>query len=57
VNADEAAVLGAALRGAAASRQFRTKDIRLVDLTTYGAEVLYAAEKKNSGKAFSSLFI
>ena len=29
VNADEAAVLGAALHGAGLSRQFKTKDIRI----------------------------
>ena len=38
VNADEAAVLGAALRGAALTRGFKTKDIRLVERAPYAID-------------------
>ncbi|KAI0291592.1 heat shock protein 70 family [Russula brevipes] len=38
VNADEAAVLGAALHGATLSRQFRTKNIKLSDIAPYDAK-------------------
>lgn len=50
VNADEAAVLGAALHGASLSRQFRTKDIRVQDIAPYDIQALYEAE---SGKISS----
>ncbi|KIY68804.1 actin-like ATPase domain-containing protein [Cylindrobasidium torrendii FP15055 ss-10] len=43
VNADEAAVLGAALYGASLSRQFRTKDIKLTDINTHDMQVSYFA--------------
>ncbi|KAI0688008.1 actin-like ATPase domain-containing protein [Cytidiella melzeri] len=43
VNADEAAVLGAALHGAALSRQFKTKDIRVTDITPYDIQVSYTS--------------
>ncbi|KAI0369349.1 actin-like ATPase domain-containing protein [Pilatotrama ljubarskyi] len=49
VNADEAAVLGAALHGAGLSRQFRTKDIRISDIGPYDIQVTYQAESKNPG--------
>ena len=49
VNADEAAVLGASLYGAGLSRQFKTKDIRLTDITPYDIQVSYIAEFKISG--------
>ncbi|KAH9851306.1 actin-like ATPase domain-containing protein [Lenzites betulinus] len=49
VNADEAAVLGAALHGAALSRQFKTKDIRISDIGPYDIQVSYQAEAKNPG--------
>ena len=41
LNADEAAVMGAALFGAAKSSQFRTKDIRLTGLIPYDIEHAY----------------
>jgi hypoxia up-regulated 1 len=44
VNADEAAVLGAALHGASLSRQFKTKDIKVSDITTYDVQISYQAE-------------
>ncbi|KAL4245181.1 Heat Shock Protein 70 (HSP70) [Abortiporus biennis] len=47
VNADEAAVLGAALHGAALSRQFKTKDIRITDICPYDIQVSYQAEAKS----------
>ncbi|TCD68568.1 lumenal Hsp70 protein [Steccherinum ochraceum] len=47
VNADEAAVLGGALYGAALSRQFKTKAIRVADINTYDVQVSYQAEAKN----------
>lgn len=46
VNADEAAVLGAALHGAALSRQFKTKDIRVTDIAPYDVQVSYQSEAK-----------
>ncbi|KAH8112056.1 actin-like ATPase domain-containing protein [Phellopilus nigrolimitatus] len=48
VNADEAAVLGAALYGASISRQFRTKDIRVSDIVPYDIQVSYQSEPKIS---------
>ncbi|KAI8098795.1 heat shock protein 70 family [Halteromyces radiatus] len=42
VNADEAAVLGAAFHGASLSNQFRlTKDIKIKDITSFPIEVTY----------------
>ncbi|GAA6060896.1 hypothetical protein JCM10212_000179 [Sporobolomyces blumeae] len=43
VNADEAAVLGAALYGAGITRGFRTKDIRVQDIYPYPIDVAYQA--------------
>ena len=52
VNADEAAVLGAALYGARLSGQFRTKEVRIADVLPYDVQVAYLAENKgNSGGA------
>jgi len=51
VNSDEAAVLGAAFYGATQSRQFKTKEYRVVDLTLNGVEVGYDSE---SGKRIES---
>ncbi|PCH43121.1 actin-like ATPase domain-containing protein [Wolfiporia cocos MD-104 SS10] len=48
VNADEAAVLGAALHGASLSRQFKTKDIKVTDIGAYDIQVSYPAEAKSS---------
>lgn len=44
VNADEAAVMGAALYGAGITRGFRTKDIRVQDITPFGIDVSYEAD-------------
>ncbi|KAH9894057.1 hypothetical protein C8Q73DRAFT_790649 [Cubamyces lactineus] len=49
VNADEAAVLGAALHGTGLSRQFKTKDIRITDIGPYDIQVAYQVEAKNPG--------
>ncbi|KAI0318042.1 actin-like ATPase domain-containing protein [Amylostereum chailletii] len=49
VNADEAAVLGAALHGAGLSRAFRTKDIKVTDIAPYNIQVSYLAEVKTDG--------
>lgn len=46
VNADEAAVLGAALYGASVSRQFRTKDFKVVDIVPYDIQISYQSESK-----------
>lgn len=43
VNADEAAVLGAALHGASLSRQFKTKNIKVHDVNVYDVQASYAA--------------
>jgi hypoxia up-regulated 1 len=52
VNADEAAVLGAALYGAGLSRQFKTKDIRVSDITVHDMIASYPGEKR--GKTISA---
>jgi len=43
VNADEAAVLGAALHGAGLSRQFKTKDIQVQDISVHNVQASYFA--------------
>lgn len=46
VNADEAAVLGAALYGASVSPQFRTKDIKVQDIVPYDIQISYLSQPK-----------
>lgn len=47
VNGDEAAVLGAAFRGASLSNQFRlSKQISIKDITSFPIEVTYKPENK-----------
>ncbi|CAI2179762.1 6593_t:CDS:10 [Funneliformis geosporum] len=48
VNGDEAAVFGAAFRGAGLSRQFKVKEIKVKDITPYPIEVDYSSEPKKS---------
>ncbi|RIA89435.1 Hsp70 protein [Glomus cerebriforme] len=48
VNGDEAAVLGAAFRGAGLSRQFKVKEIKVKDITPYSIEVNHSSEPKES---------
>ncbi|SCZ94651.1 BZ3500_MvSof-1268-A1-R1_Chr12-3g04022 [Microbotryum saponariae] len=48
VNADEAAVLGAALYGAGLTKGFRTKDIRVQDITPFGIDVTYPIDTKTN---------
>ncbi|EAU87647.1 hypothetical protein CC1G_09108 [Coprinopsis cinerea okayama7 len=43
VNADEAAVLGAALHGASLSRQFKTKNIKISDILVHDVQASYFA--------------
>ncbi|KAJ7756232.1 Hsp70 protein-domain-containing protein [Mycena metata] len=43
VNADEAAVLGAAFHGAGLSRQFKTKNIKVTDITPFDIQASYLA--------------
>jgi hypoxia up-regulated 1 len=43
VNADEAAVLGAALHGASLSRQFKTKNIKVLDILAHDVQATYFA--------------
>ncbi|KAJ8582405.1 actin-like ATPase domain-containing protein [Rhizopogon salebrosus TDB-379] len=43
INADESAVLGAALYGASLSRQFKTKDIRVTDVLMHDIQASYLA--------------
>ncbi|EEB93865.1 hypothetical protein MPER_07427, partial [Moniliophthora perniciosa FA553] len=63
VNADEAAVLGAALHGASLSRQFKTKNIQISDISIHDVQAAYlAASTTDSSKprtipASSSLWI
>ncbi|KAJ4481128.1 Hsp70 protein-domain-containing protein [Lentinula aciculospora] len=49
VNADEAAVLGAALHGASLSRQFKTKDIKLADILAHDVQASYLAAPAAEG--------
>ncbi|KAJ3715730.1 Hsp70 protein-domain-containing protein [Lentinula raphanica] len=60
VNADEAAVLGAALHGASLSRQFKTKDIKLTDILVHDVQASYlaapAAEGTKSRTITTSIF-
>ncbi|KIJ60918.1 hypothetical protein HYDPIDRAFT_169952 [Hydnomerulius pinastri MD-312] len=56
VNADEAAVLGAALHGASLSRQFKTKDIRTTDIATHDIQASYFASTPGSRTINSLLF-
>lgn len=51
LNADEAAVMGAALYGAGLSKQFRTKEIRLTGLSPYGVQMAYDSDKSTSASA------
>jgi hypoxia up-regulated 1 len=55
VNADEAAVLGAAFYGASMSRQFKTKEIRVQDHLYGGIDVTvsYTADSKSGGEMHS----
>ncbi|EJD41107.1 HSP70-domain-containing protein [Auricularia subglabra TFB-10046 SS5] len=46
LNADEAATVGASLYGATLSRHFRTKDIKVHDISSYDIQVVYTAESK-----------
>ena len=50
VNADEAAVMGAALYGAGLSRQFKTKDIRLHGVAPYAIGAEHEVDAKGSGE-------
>ncbi|KAI3608795.1 hsp70 family chaperone lhs1 [Moniliophthora roreri] len=51
VNADEAAVLGAALHGASLSRQFKTKNIQISDISIHDVQASYlAASTSDSAK-------
>ncbi|KAJ7452165.1 Hsp70 protein-domain-containing protein [Mycena galericulata] len=43
VNADEAAVLGAAFHGAGLSRQFKTKNIKVTDISPFDIQASYLA--------------
>lgn len=56
LNADEAAVMGAALYGARLSRQYKTKDIRLNGLNVYAIDVAYTADGAGSRIISSTLF-
>ncbi|KAF5314314.1 hypothetical protein D9619_011752 [Psilocybe cf. subviscida] len=48
VNADEAAVLGAALHGASLSRQFKTKNIKVSDISVHDIQASYFAAPSTS---------
>ncbi|KAG8817653.1 lumenal Hsp70 protein, partial [Serendipita sp. 399] len=52
VNADEAAVLGAAFYGASLSRQFKTKEVKVQDRVLNGLDIAvsYLAESKTGGQ-------
>lgn len=41
---------GAALYGAGITRGFRTKDIRVQDITPFGIDVTYEADKASDGE-------
>lgn len=48
VNADEAAVLGAALHGASLSRQFKTKPIKVSDISVHDIQASYFATSSST---------
>ncbi|KAK7039209.1 lumenal Hsp70 protein [Paramarasmius palmivorus] len=48
VNADEAAVLGAALHGASLSRQFKTKNIQISDISIHDVQASYFASSTSA---------
>jgi hypoxia up-regulated 1 len=48
VNADEAAVLGAALYGAGLSRQFKTKPIKVTDISVHDIQASYFAASSSA---------
>jgi len=50
VNADEAAVLGAAFHGASLSRQFKTKGIKVSDIGTHTIQASYVSSAASSSK-------
>ncbi|KAL1923276.1 uncharacterized protein VTP21DRAFT_8256 [Calcarisporiella thermophila] len=50
VNQDEAAVLGAALRAAGLSRQYRVKEFRIKDIHLFPIEVRYKSEPKENSQ-------
>lgn len=56
VNADESAVLGAALYGASLSRQFKTKDIRITDILPHEVQTSYFASTPGSRTIHSLIF-
>ncbi|KAI6112082.1 heat shock protein 70 family [Pisolithus croceorrhizus] len=56
VNADESAVLGAALYGASLSRQFKTKDIRITDIFPHEVQASYFAAAPGSRTIHSLIF-
>ncbi|KAJ3184592.1 Hypoxia up-regulated protein 1 [Geranomyces variabilis] len=56
VNADEAAVMGAAFRGAGLSAQFRVRQIKVKDVNMHPVEVAYDAEPKAESAAATRNF-
>ncbi|KAJ7270749.1 Hsp70 protein-domain-containing protein [Mycena haematopus] len=56
VNADEAAVLGAALHGAGLSRQFKTKNIKVTDIGLYDIQASYLAAASTPRTITSLIF-
>ncbi|KAF7326636.1 Actin-like ATPase domain-containing protein [Mycena venus] len=56
VNADEAAVLGAALHGAGLSRQFKTKNIKVTDIGLHDIQASYLATSSSSRTITSLIF-
>ncbi|KAF7373516.1 Actin-like ATPase domain-containing protein [Mycena sanguinolenta] len=56
VNADEAAVLGAALHGAGLSRQFKTKNIKVTDISLHDIQASYLATAATPRTITSLLF-
>lgn len=55
VNADEAAVLGAALHGASLSMQFKTKDIKVQDIGVHDIQATYLAAPSASNTRVRSI--
>ncbi|KAJ7353363.1 Hsp70 protein-domain-containing protein [Mycena albidolilacea] len=56
VNADEAAVLGAALHGAGLSRQFKTKNIKVTDIGIHDIQASYLATASTPRTITSLIF-
>ena len=57
VNADESFVLGSAFYGATLSRQFRTKKMKVQDISSYDFQISYETTARKGGKRSISTIV